>query len=268
MESKNNAYWDGVLNESSGGNRQDLWRASMQEIFRRLMDRWIDGPDRGTALKTDLYDEAVSSYGLMPLLSERYDRVLGIDVSFEVASAVRRRMSAGRIAWDNAAVADVRNLPFRSNSFSLVLSHSTLDHFSDRHDIAVGIREIFRVLKPGGLLIITLDNPSNPVVYLRNLLPFRLLKSLGIIPYYMGVTLCRRELVRGLESNGFMVSESTAVEHGPRIFLIWLGRILSLTNSSKIQNLILGLFRTIECLERLPTRFLTGYYIAVKAVKK
>jgi len=240
----------------------------MKEVFQKLMNEWLDGIGGGRALKTDLYDEAVSAYSLIPLFRQKYEHIIGIDLSFDVALAAQRRMTADQIDWRDAVVADVRRLAFKTDSFNLVLSHSTLDHFNDKKDIIVSLKEAFRVLKPGGLLIITLDNPSNPIIFLRNLLPHRLMKSFGIIPYYMGVTLFRSELIRILESNGFEVSESTAIGHSPRILLIWIGHILKWTGSGRINNLLLRLLAVIEYLEKLPTRFLTGYFIVVRAVKR
>jgi len=262
------SYWDQILRKSSGSVHQDLWRASMKEAFQKLLDTWLDGADGGLVLKTDLYDEAVSNYNLVPLFRQKYERVIGTDLSFEVALAAQENMMADQTDWHHTVVSDVRNLAFRANSFSLVFSNSTLDHFDDRKDLIMGLREVFRVLKPGGLLIITLDNPSNPVIYLRNLFPYRFMKFFGIIPYYMGVTLCRSELIKVLESNGFEVSESTAIGHIPRIFLIWIGHILQWTGSGRLNSLLLRFLRGIEYLEKLPTRFLTGYFVAVRAVKR
>ena len=64
---------------------------------------------------------------------------------------------------------------------------------------------------------------------MRNRLPYRLLKRLGVIPYYMGVTLSRAELVRALESIGFKVADSTVIVHSPRVLAIWAGSFLGRT---------------------------------------
>src|SRR5205085_1532177 len=67
---------------------------------------------------------------------------------------------------------------------------------------------------PGGLAVVTLDNPRNPLVALRNALPFR---PLVLVPYYVGATLGPRGLGAALESVGFAVEELAAVMHVPRI---------------------------------------------------
>ena len=72
-----------------------------------------------------------------------------------------------------ALAADVRRLPFADGDFDTVVSNSTLDHFKTSAELADSIKELSRVLRPGGELYLTLDNPSNPLIALRNALPFR-----------------------------------------------------------------------------------------------
>ena len=83
----------------------------------------------------------------------------------------------------------------------------------------------------------------------------------------MGVTLSRPELIRALESNGFEVRDSTAIVHSPRILAIWTGRILDRIGLDGIRAVCHRLLQVCELLERLPTRYLTGHYVAVKAKK-
>ncbi|MBW2259093.1 MAG: class I SAM-dependent methyltransferase, partial [Deltaproteobacteria bacterium] len=210
-------YWDTIVERPGGRDHEDLWRAHLQGIYRELMDRWTVGSPDGLILKTDLYDEAVSKYNLLPLCRGKCGRVIGTDVSFEVAAAAKERMTRTWDGWHNAVCADVRRLPFMSESFDAVISNSTLDHFSHKESILASLRDIHRLLKPGGSLLITLDNPSNPVIFLRNAVPYRLLKGSRLIPFYMGVTLSESQLVRILEVCGFEVHETMAIVHSPRI---------------------------------------------------
>ena len=123
-------------------------------------------------------------------------------------------------------------------------------------------------MKPGGTLVITLDNPSNPVVFLRNLSPYRLLRLFGLIPFYMGVTLSKPQLIRILESTGFRVHDSTAIVHSPRILAIWTGYILNKIGSERIKVYFHRVLRILERLEKFPMRYRTGYFVAVKAIKR
>lgn len=260
-------YWDAILRKSWPNKHENLWRAHMKEVYQRLIDRWIKNSKAGLTLKTDLYDEAVSTYNLIPLFGQKGERIIGTDVSFEVAIAAKRRMTTEWDGWYNIVVSDIRDLSFQSDSLDQIISNSTLDHFPYKKDIITSLKELERILKPGGVLIITLDNPQNPMVSLRNLLPYRLLKSFGLIPFYMGVTVSRPELIRMLESNGFRVHDSTVIVHAPRILAIWIGDIIDRIGSERIKVYFLRLLGMAERLKKLPLRNLTGYFVAVKAIK-
>ncbi len=262
----NSEYWGSVLRRFRGRPYEDLWRAYERRVYEGLMERWLGSVKNGTALKTDLYDEAITSHGLMPLLGKKYERVIGTDISIDIAREAKAKMDAEGVA-NSAVVSDVRDLAFRSGSFDEITSNSTLDHFNHKEDIQKSLLEVRRVLKPGGVLLITLDNPSNPVVLLRNLLPYRLLVRLGVIRFYVGATVSKPELVRLLATSGFRVDESTAIVHGPRIIGIWVGYLVNLLGSKTLKRCFSWFLELCEGLERLPTRYLTGYFVAVKAVK-
>lgn len=261
-------YWDSVVTESNVVGSEDFWRAHMRELYQELQERWAENARPERILKTDLYDEAISTHNLVSLLADRCDHFIGTDVSLEIARAAKRRLTDPSGGWDAVAVTDARNLAFRSGVFDEIISNSTLDHFSDKRDIANSLRELKRILQPGGTLLVTLDNPWNPAVFLRNRLPYGLLRFLGVIPFYMGATLSRPALVRVLESTGFRVRESTAIAHAPRIFAIRVGRILDRRGSKAMGAWFRKLLRLFERLEGLPTRYVTGHYVAVKAVKR
>ncbi len=262
-------YWDSIVTESKVVGSEDLWRVHMQALYRGLRARWGENAGAGRTLKTDLYDEAISPHNLLSLLGGPGGRIVGTDVSLEIARAAKKRMESDRQAAGRFAVSacDARSLAFRSCVFDEILSNSTLDHFPDKPDITASLKELHRVLRPGGTLTITLDNPCNPVVFVRNLLPYPLLRSLRLIPFYMGKTLSRSELVRALEASGFRVCECTAIAHFPRIVAIRAGRLLERSAAAGMRERLLGLMSAFERLERLPTRYVTGYYVAAKAVK-
>jgi SAM-dependent methyltransferase len=261
-------YWDSIVTESNVAGSEDFWRAHMRELYQELQERWAENGRPERILKTDLYDEAISAHNLVSLFAGRCDHFIGTDVSLEIARAAKRRMAEQPDGWDAIAVSDARNLAFRSGVFDGIISNSTLDHFPDKRDITESLREFLRVMRPGGTLVVTLDNPWNPVVFLRNRLPYRLLRFLGVIPFYMGATLSTTALVRVLEPIGFRVCESTAIAHAPRIVAIRVGRILDRRGGKRISGWFRKLLRLFERLEGLPTRYMTGYYVAVKAVKR
>ena len=237
--------WDAVVRTWRETRGSSLLRAYSDEVNRRLLERWLPR-DCGRMLKTDVFDEAVAE-GLSPFLAARAQAFVAIDASPETVAAARRRHPEL-----DTRVADVRALPFADESFDVVISTSTLDHFPSRAGIEAALGELHRVLVPGGLAVLTLDNPLNPLVALRNAMPFRPLARMGLVPYYVGATLGPRGLGAALESVGFAVEELAAVMHVPRI-------------AARALRPPLRLLLAAERLERWPTRFLTGQFVAARA---
>ncbi len=254
-------YWDQVAREWSVGRPHRLWRMHSDAVNRALLTRWLPAGGVGRLLKTDLFDEACGEGGFFTLLAERARTAIGIDVS-----AVAARSAGDRCAGLRAAGADVRRLPFADQAFDAVVSNSTLDHFESTREIVQSIGELGRVLRPGGELLLTLDNRANPVIALRNALPLRLLKGLRILPYSVGATFGPRGLRRALGQAGLEIVEMTAIMHCPRVLAVAVAGVLERRTPAAQQRFLRGLMR-FERLARWPSRFVTGHFVAVRAVK-
>ncbi len=192
---------DGVVDDSLPAG----WRRHARAAHLALLERWI-GPVDGRWLKTDLQEERSAARSLLPSLPGRW---CGIDVAFSVAATSRR-------AGVPAAVSDVRALPFADGAFDGILSTSTLDHFDVVTDIDVALRELRRVLAPGGRLLLTLDNPQNPLIRLRNALSKRSRLS-ALVPFHVGPTLSEEAGRAALARAGFDVLASEHLLHAPHI---------------------------------------------------
>jgi SAM-dependent methyltransferase len=82
------------------------------------------------------------------LAEARAYRVDGLDLSPEmIAHATRNGEASPAAVRLNFTVGDVRELPFPDDSFELIVSSMSQHHWADP---AAGVREIRRVLKPGG----------------------------------------------------------------------------------------------------------------------
>jgi SAM-dependent methyltransferase len=240
---------------------QRLWRTHSDNINQALLMHWLQIGQTENLLKTDLFDEAVSD-GLRPLLNSQAKTVFYIDTSFKIHQMARKRHPILQTIG-----ADVRQLPFADGTFDSIVSNSTLDHFETLDDIVTSLRECYRVLRPGGQVILTLDNLANPIILLRNGLPFRLLDRLKIVPYYVGVTLGPYGLRHLLKEVGFKVLEVDAIMHCPRVFAVAIARCLEKYASPTTQKAFLRFLMVFEHFSRLPTRFFTGHFIAAKATK-
>jgi SAM-dependent methyltransferase len=255
-------YWDRAPGKSLREHVCALWRAHSDAVNGALLASWWPVDDARLVLKTDLFDEAVAP-GLYPSLASRASKVIGIDVSALVV-----RMARARYHALPAVVTDVRGLPFQGGAFDLVVSNSTLDHFGATHEIVASLLELRRVLRPGGHLLLTLDNRTNPFVALRNVVPFRLLSALGLVPYPVGVTCGARRLGRMLQEAGFDVLRVGTLLHCPRVLAVAAARLLERRAGSQLQARYLRLLMSFERLAHWPTRSLTGHFVAALAVKR
>ena len=212
-------------------------------------------------LKSDLFDEAFGQ-GLYGLLAPRASEVVGIDLSMTTTTAARDR-------YPNlhAVAADVRSLPFADSTFDVVVSNSTLDHFPTRDDVLAGLRELTRILGRRGELLLTLDNPANPIVAVRNLTPY-FWRRVGIVPYPVGMTLGRRSLDRALQQLGFDVVDEAAFMHCPRVLAVAMAGFLQRHAGPRSQKRFMAALGAFERMAKWPTRYVTGYYVAVKAIKR
>ena len=184
--------------------------------------------------------------------------MIGADLSPAVVAAARSRRR-GLVG----VATDVRRLSFRDSSFDVIVSTSTLDHFPDRAFIRESLEEIHRILVPAGRLILTLDNPVHPLIAVRNR-SASFWRRIGVVPYRVGETLGPRALRAELTALGFEVVALGAVQHFPRILLVALERFLP-KGTRRSRSKLLRAALAWERLRDLPTRYLTGQFVAALA---
>ncbi len=255
------ATWEGLVAPLLREPAEALWRAHCDAVNAELIARWLPRETCGHLLKTDLYDEAMGE-GLYPLLGLHAQHVIAVDLAGSVVAA-----ALARYPQLLAAQADVRRLPFDRESLEIVVSNSTLDHFESRQDIGAALRELHRVMKPGGLLLLTMDNLTNPLVALRSVLPYGLLRRLGLISYPAGATCGPQQLKRLVQQAGFEVTETVAVLHCPRVLLVPMARRVQRRGAAADRARFLRRLLAWERLARLPTRYVTGCFVGVHARK-
>ena len=251
-------YWDEVGGKWIASHRDELWRRCSDAIHAQWLERAAGALPPGRVLKTDLFDEAFGD-GLTPWFTARGHDVVACDLAFATArGAARKPVSVA------AAVADVRHLPFAAMAFDTVFSDSTLDHFDADAGIRHSLRELHRVLRPGGTLLLTMDNPVNPLVWLRNLRP-GLWMRVGIVPYMVGATCSTRRLTGLLAEAGFDVPAAVTIMHVPRVALVPVCRWLAGRGVKEPGDRLRGWLSRFEDLGRWPTREITGHFVAVVA---
>jgi SAM-dependent methyltransferase len=116
------------------------WHVGKRAIVYALLDKYLPPGDPATRRALDL--GCGTGRNLDSLA--RYARPTGHDSSAEALAFCRRR---GHQRLVQATI-----LPFADNSFDIVTALDVIEHLDD--DLAV-LRDLYRVVRPGGLLIIS-----------------------------------------------------------------------------------------------------------------
>ena len=195
-------FWAGV-----GERFPDLGGAASTRYYaaneQRLFTEHFPPLDGLRILKTDLWDEAKNTR-ILGWAAHRGARAYGVDISEPTVRQARAAFTpdSGPL---RAAAADVRALPFRDASFDLIYSMGTIEHFDETEQ---AVREMARVLKPGGRAIIGVPNRHDP--FLRPLLA-TVMQAVGLYAYGYEKSYSRRALRDMLERAGFTVVAETAI---------------------------------------------------------
>ena len=198
-------FWSDV-----GERFPDLAGAASTEYYsdseRRLFAEHFPALDGLTILKTDLWDEAKNTRILAWADGQGAD-AYGIDISAPTLTQARAAFDAGPDGRCGlrSAVADVRDLPFRDDSFDAIYSMGTIEHFAETER---AVAEMARVLKPGGRAIVGVPNRRDP--FLRPLF-VTALQAVGLYGYGYEKSYSRRALRQMLEGAGLHVVAETAI---------------------------------------------------------
>jgi SAM-dependent methyltransferase len=141
--------------------------------------------------------------------------LVGAELDFPVIRKAQRTVaSLPDIALHNASI---YQLPYPDDTFDAVILSEILEHIED--DVA-GLREVLRVLKPGGVVAITVPNADYPFWWdpINRTLEFlfRTHISHGMFAgiWANHVRLYRREQLRAaVQSAGFQIEEERAFTH-------------------------------------------------------
>jgi SAM-dependent methyltransferase len=250
--------WNGVAaGDDASWYLDPVVARQKREVHLRLIREWMPQGAQ-VALKTDLFEEAFGKDELLPDLSRLVRTWIAIDVSPRV---VRRAAAGNTPPRAFYLAADARSLPLRARCLDMVVSTSTLDHFATRAEFEQAIVELVRVLRPGGHLIVTVDNPSNPLYPL-----LRWLCRWG--PFPLGYTPPAAELNQILERTGFEVTATQALIHNPRFLSSGIFLALRRTLRAHADRPIEWLLAMFAVMDRLPTRRFTACFLAARAVRR
>lgn len=143
--------WDSFANQYETSRRLNL-------IFNTLLDE--------SELKNSLFLDAGSGGGHFSHAAESLGaHVVSLDVGLNLLKQVGSRCSSAKTAGS------VFKIPLKENVFDIVLSTEVIEHTPDP---LISIQSLSSVVKPGGLLIVTVPcRLWNPVVNLATVLKLR-----------------------------------------------------------------------------------------------
>ena len=252
--------WDQLAEQSTPSWYLDrLVGEQKRDLYQELIRRWTDGFRPRTVLKTDVFEEA---HGDDQILFDLLDDVpfpVGMDVAYATTAKARQRCPVPRTGF---FVGDVRCLPLASESVDFVISTSTLDHFDTPSEFDQSLAELVRIVRPGGRMIVSLDNAYNPFYYL-----LRWVSQRRGAPFRLGYTASLKRLTASLQSLGLEVDAQETLIHNPRLFSSALFTVTRRLLGRRADLPIRAMLSMFGVLDALPTRWITGCFIAVRAVK-
>jgi len=127
----------------------------------------------------------------------------------------------------NLSLADVRSLPFLDNSFDYAISVATYHHVEGKTDKLAALRELKRVLRPGGEAFITVWNRWQPKFWFKGreiTVPWRTKDKTFYRYYYLFTYFELERLVKGA---GLEIIKSFP-EHGYRFPIKYFSRNICL----------------------------------------
>ncbi|MDO9067653.1 MAG: class I SAM-dependent methyltransferase [Deltaproteobacteria bacterium] len=200
-----NKYWDQVANSVESYYLLPALARYKTRQYLSLLQRWGLG-NKGRVLYTDLYEAALGDPGFFGGPGSASE-IFGLDISSSICQKSKAR--SGEINNNIRIIcSDGRSLAYRDACFDMVVSPSTFDHFPE---IEEALKECYRILKPGGRLVLALNSGSNPFFKLGVRLAERFKKKEYQTDYFY-----RAGQVRSLLSKaGFVTGRQTGIMHVP-----------------------------------------------------
>ncbi len=131
---------------------QDLWKL-LEESTRELLVRHVDNGAR-------VLDAGVGMGRVLGPLTQ-YERY-GIDITFDYLK--RARDNGFGVAFSR-----IEDMPYEDNSFDAVMACDVLEHVIDLEKCC---KELIRVLRPGGTLVVRVPHLDDMAAYLNEDLPY------------------------------------------------------------------------------------------------
>lgn len=240
-------YWDGINQSIENHQYRGLLNKHRIYCYSDIL-KDVTFKQFYSLLLTDVFDAVFPQQNLVELIGNLCVNPYVMDISYR--TLLRVKVKYPKCLY---VCCDGRCLPFKSNSFDLVLSPSTFDHCPKQH-LTQFNDETNRVLRTKGRMIISLHNKSNIFLnwyLMRMFVPFK-------------ITLYSKAEVMNVFS-GFHDIQVTSVLHLPLPVLV--GPLLQVLAFLDVQ-FCSSVLKSFEKFGKVYTKLLTGDLIVVAASKK
>jgi len=244
-------YWDSVAKRSRPYHIEKNVAIYKKSEHIRMIKKWAGSLKGKAVLKTDLYEEAFGNDSFFSWLKGQGAYVYGVDISKNIVSRANSDPGLN-------VVSDLRDCGFRSASFDVIISNSTLDNLKES-DVPAALNELRRMLKDGGVLLLTLDNAQNPLYVLG----YKIEKILKTNNYYQARCYSLDEALSLAKKSRFSVEDVDAIVHLPTPFNK-VALCLSRANVVLLNRASRALIMVFSKLAKRRARSSTGWFIALK----
>ena len=223
------SWKEGVQSRFSPREDADKWDRMYAQDTESLDDEFFRlRRDFTVAYVTEHYDTSaiICDLGcgagpvISTLLNRGYDAT-GFDYSIDMLDNAARRIATSTAERRPLARCDIQALPLRNDSFDCAVCLGVISYVEHYENI---IREIHRILKPGGTAIVSYRNEKNlmisdpvgPIKYLgKKMLEFL---DLGPRKFRIGNHMSYAEVGRTLQRNGLTLEVFKGIGFGPLRF--------------------------------------------------
>ena len=136
---------------------EDTWDAIAKSFDSTRRKTWNECIEFITSLpKKSLVLDVGSGNGrhLLPC-AKHCKKVIGLDISIELLEIVKKKVFDNKLKNVELVHSDAVNIPLRANCINAILYIATLHNISVRYRRINSLKEIYRILKPGGKAIVS-----------------------------------------------------------------------------------------------------------------
>jgi len=137
-------------------------RPALSHIFEEMFDTLFPEP------AGRLLDVGCGSGFYLPLLSRYAEEIVGFDLSPEMVEGAWELIRAKGVSNVELFIGDAEQIDLPAGTFDYILCFDVLHHIPD---LPGALKEMYRLLRPGGRLVAIEPNVLNPAVFAAHAVP-------------------------------------------------------------------------------------------------